>query len=317
MDKFKSQIQSCREEIIRQLQRSYINVSILQNSVDMLLELNIVENDFILLEEDLLASKTSGETEYLVFQFNRYLNGSRGYHLSFFRSLWQDLCHCVKYTLPDDIHVKWRDTLVPMGVIRCKLNPYAMYNNILQFSLEKLEMPGCTRVVFVAADPIGQSVFVSNGKTYEIDVNSNKIIHSFENSGYISYICFDKTYFYVLVKMKFGSRTKINKHNRSTGEVVARSFESGNDCFGLALTLGSLLIGKLTSFCIYSAELVKEGEVELRISHRIKKSPNIRDIHTHNDEVYVLLYGAGYPLQVFDIDGHCLRVFNVLCPEID
>ena len=112
--------------------------------------------------------------------------------------------------------------------------------------------------------------------------------------------------------------TRINKHNRSTGEVVASSLEKGEECFGLALVFGGrLLIGKLTSFCIYSTELDKEREVELRISHRIKKHPNIRDIHTYNDEVYVLLYGAGYPLQVFDTDGHCLRVFNVLCPEID
>ena len=315
MDKFKSEIQSCRDEIIRQLQRSYINVSSLQNSVNMLLELTIVENDVISLEEDLLTAKTSGEIEYLVFQFNRYLDGSKGYVLCFIRSLWRNLCLCKKYTLPNNIQVEWKDSLIPMGVIRCTLNPYAMYNELLQFSFEKLGMPDYSRDDCVATDLIGQSVFVCNGKTFEIDVNSSQIIHSFENTGNISYMCFDSNYFYVLVK--YGSVTIINKHNRSTGEVVTSSFEKRNDCFGLALGFRRLLIGKLTSFCIYSEELEKEGEVELRISHRIKKNPNIRDIHTYNDEVYVLLYGTGYPLQVFDTDGHCLRVLNVLCPEID
>ncbi|KAI6649546.1 hypothetical protein LOD99_6712 [Oopsacas minuta] len=322
MDKFKSEIQICKEEIIRRLVGSYINVTSLQNNVNMLIELSLVEIDYILLEEDIIASEASGVIEYLNYELDMYLEKYQGFLMKNFRSLKRDLYRIKKYTLPSNIHVKWQDSIINVGKMRCIMNPYAMYRDVLVLNLEnENDLSHNSPVSCIASDPLALTVFFArNNAVYEKDIITNKIVNSFQNLGRITYICIDSLHFYVLKQNWFYMNPELLKYSRTTGEIVARSGAIGGEdkYFGLALTSrGDLLIGKIISFCVYSNNILKQREVELRISHRIKKSPNIRDIHICKEEVYVLFYGAGYPLQVFDTDGICLRVFNVLCPEID
>ena len=343
VDKFKSEIQRCRVEIIEKLTAANgISARSLCHAVGMLLELSSVERAYAWEEEDRMATESSGEVVYLNYELNPYLDKYRGFFLNHVRILRRELSRYKKYQLPSSIRVEWQgnstnslysDSPVHSGEIRYDLNPYALYNEA-EFNRENSDLSGnLIYLSCISADTNTSTVFLTlrnsgRGSVYELDATTNKILNTFSNFNCPGSTCVSSNYFYIVEQAvryvqcadsNRGQRTTfcfVVKCDRSTGDVVARSEEEEEQIY-FGITLDSenrLFVGKNSSVCIYNINLAKEREVELRISYRNKKHPCIRDLHMFNGELFMLVYGTFYPFQVFSTDGQLIRVFGILSP---
>ena len=322
VDKCKSEIQSCREEIINKLTADEaISTISLHRAASLLLELSTVESRLACEEEDRLDTESSGEIAWLKYELNPYLDKYKGFFLTNTRILHRELSRYRKYQLPTNVRIDWQESTnstLPAGEIRYSLNPYALYYEA-EFESKYSDVRGKS-LSCISADNNSSTVFFTLGKcVYELNATTNKIINIFNNFKLPSYICVCPKYFYIVDKVVHYSQhltaSFVLKCDRSTGEVVARSEEEEHNYFGITLdSVNRLFVGKNSSLCIYNNDLVKEREIELRISHRNKKHPCIRDLHLFNEQLFMLVYGTFYPFQVFSTDGVLLRVFELLSP---
>ena len=321
VEKFKDEIYSCREGIIKRFVST--NASSLHMTASLLCELSTVESRYACEEEDRIAIERSGEIAYLNYELSKYLGKYRWLFSSHTRILHRELSQYRKYQLPTNIRVEWQestnslcqDGATPAGEIRYNLNPYALYGEA-EFSWKNCDMTIHSGYIScITADTDSSTVFFTLCKSVcELDATTNKIIHIFNGFNQPSYLCVCSKYIYIL-EQKSRMEYFVLKCDRFTGELVAQSEKEQHIYFGITLcSMDRLFVGKGSSLCVYSNDLVKEREIELRISHRVKKHPCIRDLHSFNEVLYMLVYGTFYPFQVFSTDGQLLRVFGLLTP---